>query len=142
MKKQIEICAILCCIVTFTVLGKAKPDNRPAFAIPFDFRVKNQNFPAGKYLVKRLNTANPNLVILKQLGGTAKVLLLVKPASRSTEESRFKLSFKTIDNRNVLIGIFAIDEQSGYSPNETGRAPQIDGIALCFVLDPELTGAI
>jgi hypothetical protein len=139
MKKQsIKFFAILFCIAVFAALGEAKPVKSVEFEIPFDFAVKGEDFPAGRYVVERFDRNNPDFVLLKQVGGKLKAVLKVSLTTRSTPQNRFQLTFKFSGKRYVLRGILEHSEKYAFSAQENGGGRETAALERRFVLSPDL----
>src|ERR1700754_452081 len=106
MKKQfIKIFAVFYCIAIFSAVGSANPESRSEFKIPFDFIVKNQTYPAGRYYVKRLSPSNPDFLVLRQVDGKGIAVLLRQLAANVKQEDQLQLSFTQTGNTYVLLGV-------------------------------------
>ena len=77
-KRVINIFAIFVCFIALAAVGRAVSPNNLKIEIPFEFTVKDQKFPAGKYSIGRLNPADPDLLIMRNESGEAKILLRVQ----------------------------------------------------------------
>jgi len=144
MEKQfVKIFAILYCTVTFVVAGNAKSASRSEFEIPFDFIVKNQTYPAGKYSVERLTRSSPELLVLKQLGGAkGSSILLRRSTGDIKQRDQLQLSFSHADSKYVLLGIWVYGEKyASLSPDETpSNPPEAEpSPKKCLKSDYELT---
>jgi hypothetical protein len=112
-KQLIKYSAIIGCIVTFAVTGNAKSGIRSEFEIPFDFIIKDQTFPAGKYLIERLNPANSDFLILKKVGGKEKTIFLIQSASTDKLQKQTHLIFSRSSESYVLSEIWTFGEKYG-----------------------------
>jgi hypothetical protein len=115
MKKKLRnIIAILCCVTALAV-GARSAENRSEFEIPFEFIVKKQTFPAGKYSVARLNAANPDVLILKQVGGKLKTVILARRIGGDEKmRAQSHLSFRRGDAGFYLTEIWEAEGNFGY----------------------------
>lgn len=115
MKKHlINIFAILCCVAAFAYNGRAAAGNRSEFQIPFTFMVGNQKLPAGKYSVERLNPANPDVLILKQIGGKIKTVFQTRRIGGEKPTAEPRMTFNRRDEGFILSGIWESGENYGY----------------------------
>ena len=112
--KLINFLAILLCVISFAVISKAQSINRLVFETTFDFIIRKQTFPAGKYTVERLNPADPRLLVLREIGGEFKTIFLTHSmiSNKTMEESQ--LIFNHINEGYFLTGIWVGGETNGY----------------------------
>lgn len=115
MKKQLfNTFAVLCCVVGCAVAGKASA-HRTEFKIPFDFIIKNRTLPAGSYSIGRLNAANPDVLVLEQIGGKIKTVFQAQRVGGG--DGRFtqpRLTFNHGADGYFLTGIRELGESFGY----------------------------
>lgn len=112
--KLINFLAILLCVISFAVISKAQSINSLVFETTFDFIIKKQTFPAGKYTVERLNPADPRLLVLREISGELKTIFLTHSmvSGKTMEESQ--LIFRRINESHFLTGIWVGGEINGY----------------------------
>ena len=116
MKERIfKFAAVLCGLFTFADASRAAA--RPAraeFDIPFDFIVKRQTLPAGRYSVGRLNAANPDILILKNKEGTIKFIFQAQRARAAGRATAARLTFVRGADGYVLSSVWETGETYGY----------------------------
>lgn len=112
--KLINFFAILLCVISFAVIGKAQSINRLVFETTFNFIIRDQTFPAGKYTIERLNPADPQVLLLREISGEAKTIFLAHSmiSNKTMEESQ--LIFNHINESYFLTGIWVSGETNGY----------------------------
>lgn len=113
-KKLIHTFAILCCLMTFALVGKAQLINRLKFETSFDFNIKNQKFPAGKYTIERLNPVDPRILILRGENGEMSHILFTNPIDREESAATSQIIFKHNDEGYYLTKIWVDGELNGY----------------------------
>lgn len=104
----IKFFAILSCLLPFAAIGDAQSVKKTEFEIPFEFIVKEKVFPAGKYSIERLNSGNPNLLLLQNTTGKEKTIFLLQ-SSRRTETKQTFLSFIRSDEKYFLESLWMED---------------------------------
>jgi len=87
----------------------AQTSARATFRIPFDFIVKKQTFPAGEYFFRRLNQANPDLLVLIGRDERAKTIFQTQRITKSASDQQPMLSFRLIEGCYFLSEITAIN---------------------------------
>ena len=108
MKKQfIKIFAVFYSIAAFAMIGSAKSEGRSEFEIPFDFVVRNQTYPAGRYYVKRLSPSSPDFLVLRQIDGKGIAVLLRQNGADDKQKDQLRLSFTQTGKTYVLLGIWS-----------------------------------
>lgn len=112
--KFINFFAIICCVISFAVIGKAQSINRLVFETTFDFIIREQTFPAGKYTIERLNQADPEVLVLREISGEFKTIFLTNSmiSNKTMEES--ELIFSHVNEGFFLTGIWVGGETNGY----------------------------
>jgi hypothetical protein len=115
MKKKLRhIIAILCCVAALAVGARSAENRSSVFEIPFEFIVKKQTFPAGKYSVARLDAANPGVLILKQVGGKLKTIIQTRGIAAEKTRAQSHLCFRRGDAGLYLTEIWEADGGLGY----------------------------
>jgi len=139
-KKIVSFFAIIFCIATFAMTGKAHYSERADFKIPFQFNVGKQSFPAGSYYAERVYKDNSGVVVLRQENGKAAAVLIVMGGSFIVNE-QFKLSFKNSDAGYALLGLSRLDEKdaSRVLVKKKRRAPEIESESSTYVLSSKST---
>src|SRR5215213_5433123 len=115
MRKELfKIFVILGCCIAFTNVSlKAQPGASFEIKIPFDFVVKDKNFPAGKYKVGRFNRANPDILILKSIDEKKKIIFLSQRLSDKSPKRQSELTFYRFGNIYFLNSIWESGETTG-----------------------------
>jgi hypothetical protein len=101
----IKLFAILSCILMPVVIGQARSTKNTDFEVPFEFIVKDQVFPAGKYSIARLSEGNPNLLIIKRVDGKERTVFLTHN-SIDKEPHQPLLTFKRYEDKYYLESIW------------------------------------
>lgn len=78
--------------------------------VPFDFVVKGRTYEAGRYLVGRLNQANPDTLVLKAAAGKRRVILQTQRGVSGAPVKFSKLTFSRYGETHFLDGIQASGE--------------------------------
>ena len=126
MKKQIIlIFTISLFIAALSIGSSAKSVNRSEIEIDFDFVVRKQVFPAGKYSVERLNPSSPNFLILKQIGGKSKAVLMIQTTEELKTDYRLRLRFNQPGKTYFLVGIWAFGEKYALNWNNHGLEMEV-----------------
>lgn len=144
MKKQLmKIFTCLLFIAALTATGSAGSSNRTVFEIDFDFVVRDESFTAGKYSLERLSPSNPEIMVLKQVGGKAKSVLLIRQNGDSESASQLSLRFKNSGGSYFLVGIWAFGKKYALDSelDERRRDSRQPAEPLSFVLSPDIFGA-
>lgn len=117
--------------------------SRTIFNIDFDFVVKEESFPAGKYSVERLNPANPEILVLKHVGDKRKSVVLIQQIGDSESDYQLSLRFKNSGAKFVLVGIWAFGKKYALDAgiDDQPREPQKPAESLSFVRLTEIFGA-
>lgn len=118
--RLIKLFTVLSCLFALTNISIAAGDIQREFEIPFEFTIKNKVFPAGKYSIERLSPSNPNFLVLKQVDGKLKTILLVQNTGGKEFSQDSRLLFNRDENSYTLEGVWAFGEKYGqkFLPNE------------------------
>lgn len=54
---------------------------RQAFQIPFDFRVNEEDFPAGKYTIERINPSSPDHFVIRNTNSPVSAIFATPPGA-------------------------------------------------------------
>jgi hypothetical protein len=122
--KLINIFAILFCVITFAGTGKAQSINHLKFETSFDFIIREQKFPSGKYTVQRLNPADPGVLILRQTDGKLKTVFLTNTMISGKPMEQSQIIFNHSNENYFLTGIWVLGETSGYDILMDKPAPE------------------
>lgn len=106
--------AIICCVISFAVISKAQSINRLVFETTFDFIIKKQTFPAGKYTIERLNPADPKILVLREISGEFRTIFLTNSMISNKTMEQSQLIFSHINEGYFLTGIWVGGETNGY----------------------------
>ena len=116
MKKQIMMTlTMLCFIVTLAVT----PTNAQSGAffmrivIPFEFIIKGETLPPGVYIVKRVSSEKPEMLLLSSTDGGAPVYILTTNVRVNTRQSGSKLVFQQYGDRYFLSQVWEAGDNEG-----------------------------
>jgi len=115
MRKELfKIFVILCCCVGLTSVSvNAQSGTSFEIDIPFEFVVKDKNFPADKYKIGRFSRANPDILILKNTDGKKKIIFLIQRLSDAAPKRQSELTFYRFGNIYFLHSILESGESTG-----------------------------
>lgn len=116
--------AILGCILSFAAIGNAQSVKKSEFEIPFEFFVKSKVFPAGRYSIERLNSDNPNFLLLKNTNGKEKTIFLLQNSSGTQTKQPF-LTFIRHDEKYFLESIRTNDNGKKHQVLLTVATPKM-----------------
>ena len=141
MKKRLmKIFMCLLFIAAPAATASAAAASRTIFEIEMDFVVRDEKFPAGKYSIGRLSASNPEILVLKRLGGKTKSVLLIRQNGDRQPDKPLSLRFQSTGGSFFLIGVQAFGKNyalDSLDPRET-RPPSE---SLSFVVSPDIFGA-
>ena len=115
MKK--EVLTAVAAVALFGFLGSTHADasTTPEIQanIPFAFTVENSTLPAGMYVVRRLDDAEPNVMEIRSKDRRLSVVFLVGEATTRTAPNEAELVFDTFGNRHFLSEVFQVGDSVG-----------------------------
>jgi hypothetical protein len=114
IKKIIQTTAILGCLTVFATIGKAQITNRLRFETSFDFNIKNQKFPAGKYTIERLNQFDPQTLVLRAVNGQMSLIMVGLLINEGEFSDNGKIVFEHIKEDYFLSKILPGSYLNGY----------------------------
>jgi hypothetical protein len=137
MRRRIANRLIILVCLSGILTGAAKAQSAHSFEmeIPFPFILEDRTFPAGKYLVRRIDPAKPNVLMFKN--GDARIVRLVL-THRVESESPSTVSTLVFIRRQEKLYLFQIwtggDKDGNQIPllNEEDRRDR-DGAAPSIV---------
>lgn len=107
--------AILSCVLPLALNGNAQIEKTKQFNIPFDFVVKKKTFPAGNYIIERLNTNSRQFLILKNEEEKKQTILMTNSLAGKLYDQN-SLCFILQDGKYFLKSIWS---------NENGELKQL-----------------
>jgi hypothetical protein len=122
MKKQLGALVIMLALTLALGAGRAKAQTAPVFGqvranVPFEFYAGDTKFPAGSYIVKRLNEMDPKILTISTADGKITSLLVVHLQDMKQDAKTSELVFNKYGSRFFLNGV----NVQGYS-----NASQVD----------------
>ena len=116
MKKQVTMAlAILSLTITLAVTS-ANAQSGTHFiriVVPFEFIIKGETLPAGVYLVKRVSSEKPEMLLLSSTDGGSRVYILTKSVQANTRPSGSKLVFQQYGDKYFLSQVWEAGENEG-----------------------------
>jgi hypothetical protein len=114
MKRFLE--AFVAIAAVFFMAGMAKAQSAPAFGrinanVPFEFYAGDTKFPAGSYVIQRLNESEPKILTISTADGRITALLLVHLQDLKQDSKTSEISFNKYGSRFFLSGVTV----AGYS---------------------------
>ena len=111
MKKQlVGMIIVVSFIASFTVAPKAQTGKIYDIDVPFDFIIKNQILPAGRYSIGRLHEQNPDLLLFRSTVGKARTVTLTQRMSGEAPKVGSMLSFNCYGDRCFLKSVWVAHE--------------------------------
>lgn len=104
-KKAINILTVFVCLAAFSAAAVAYPKYRLEITIPFDFVLKSQTIPAGKYSFERMSPDDSTLLVLRSADRKINVIFRVQsfPLRKTVEKTQ--LVFKRDEEKYLLTEI-------------------------------------
>jgi len=143
MKKFMKIYMCFMVIAALCASANAAAASRTTFEIGFDFVVRDESFPAGKYSVERLSAANPEILVLKLVGGKARSVLLIRQPGELKSEYQLSLHFRDSGDKIVLVGVRAFGTKYALDAarEEKRRESRNRAESLSFIRSSDIFGA-
>lgn len=126
---------LVCLSVILTGAAKAQSSHSFEVEIPFPFILEDRTFPAGKYLVQRIDPAKPNVLMLKNADARIVRLVLTHRVESESPSGVSTLIFMRRQEKLYLFQIWTGGEKDGNQIpllNEEERRDQ-DGAAASIV---------
>ena len=92
-------------LFTTMVAGQCRAQSLKA-SIPFDFVVGNTTLPAGEYALRPLNPVDGSIVGIKQVDGSAAMIVVTRPADQTGQTTEARLIFHRYGNEYFLSQIW------------------------------------
>jgi len=137
MRKPIVNRLIMMVCLSVIVMGVAKAQSAHTFEveIPFPFILEDRTFPAGKYLVQRIDPAKPNVLMFKNADAGIVRLMLTHRVESESPSAGSTLVFLRRQEKLYLFQIWTGGDKNGNQIpllNEEERRDQ-DGTAASIV---------
>jgi hypothetical protein len=114
LKKQIlSIVATLTLLIPMAIIGFAGLSGRVSATIPFDFKVGNKEFKAGKYSVGRLPSARTADILIIRGEDNSEVANFSVNNTQGKGEPRARLVFHRYGNQYFLAKVFDAESNEG-----------------------------
>ena len=108
MKRQLM--TLLVMLGLLIGMGTAKAQVNPVFGeiranVPFEFHAGSTRFPAGNYVIKRLNESDPRILTISPVNGGATSMMMVHLQDNKVESKANELVFNKYGSRFFLSSI-------------------------------------
>jgi hypothetical protein len=116
MKKQVMMALTMLSLIATLAVTSANAQSRPHFMrinIPFEFIIRGETFPAGSYIVKRVSSDKPEMLLLSSTDGGSGVYFLTKNVRAKTDQSKSKLVFQQYGDRYFLSQVWEAGDNEG-----------------------------
>jgi hypothetical protein len=106
-KYALMVVAVMCLLVAvWAPTANAQITGEINVNVPFAFHVGNTQLPAGRYMIRRVDMSDPDLLEIRSMDGKTAVLFRGRPAQSSSTPSKTELVFKRYGNTAILSQIF------------------------------------
>lgn len=105
--------------LVFSASVFAQSGDQNSFEIPFSFNVGKDQFPAGKYEVKRISSSS--FLLRNETGNASVIVLSPLTINEKVSETSEKLVFNRYGNQYFLRQIFALRNAAGRGLNESNN---------------------
>lgn len=115
MRKQsvTSIIMLVCFIVIAATSVKAQNTHRFVIDIPFQFAVRGEKLPAGKYFVERLDPTKPHVVMLRSVDNAIVRLLITQRVENDDANRTSSLLFTVHGEQYFLFQVWMMGERHG-----------------------------
>jgi hypothetical protein len=115
MRRRIanRLIILVCLSVILTGAAKAQSAHSFEVEIPFPFILEDRTFPAGKYLVQRIDPAKPNVLMLKNADARITRLMLTQRVQSESPSAVSALIFMRRQEKFYLFQIWTGGDKDG-----------------------------
>ena len=105
MRRRIanRLIILVCLSVILTGAAKAQSAHSFEVEIPFPFILEDRTFPAGKYLVQRIDPAKPNVLMLKNADARITRLMLTQRVQSESPSARVGSNIHAPSGKVLLV---------------------------------------
>ncbi len=129
MKKQAAMAfMLLTLMVTLAVISVTAQTSSQfmRITIPFEFAIRDKTFPRGEYIVKRRDSARPEMLLISSVDGRSAAYVLTNSAQAKTRQSERKLVFHQYGDQYFLSQIWTDGGSAGRELPKSGRERALD----------------
>jgi len=112
--KKVFLIAVMSFVLPISGLttARAQVTDTVVADIPFGFVIRDTTLPAGEYTIRRVNSADPSVMVISSTEQHRNILFVVNSAQMNKEPHKTELIFDRVDDQYFLSEIF-----EGWDPN-------------------------